>query len=194
MNKPRNAIAGQPIDTEPDEERRDAFVAAYFETGKQNESAAIAGVHRITAQKWVKAAWFEKALRQLRRDRDKGLDARITKILDRSLEELEDRIENGDRKVVTVGRGEHAHIEVENVPVPARDLAVITGVLFDKRAALRKAPDEDENPEMSALERIADKLREAAIQQKAMRNDEAVDVEAHEVAGGAPADDVSDLV
>ncbi|WP_155635498.1 hypothetical protein [Burkholderia cepacia] len=146
-------------------------------------------MHRITAQKWVKAAWFEKAIRELRRDRDKGLDARITKILDRSLEELEDRIENGDRKVISVGRGEHAHIEVENVPVPARDLAVITGVLFDKRAALRKAPEQDENPEMSALERIADKLREAAIQQKAMRNDAAVDVEAHEVVGGAPADD-----
>lgn len=174
---------------EPDVERREAFVAAYFAGGSQKNAAAIAGVHIDTAGKWCRSPWFEKAMRDLKRARDKGLDGRITRILDKALDQLEERIEKGDQRVVVVGRGEHAHTEVENVPVPARDLAIITGVLFDKRAAIRREPENDDT-QVSALERIADKLREVAREQKALKNDEAVDVEAHEVVE----DDNSDLI
>jgi chromosome segregation and condensation protein ScpB len=87
------------------------------------------------------------------------MDGRITKILAKSLDALEDRIEKGDTKVLSTKDG----IFREQVPVSARDLAVVTGVLFDKRAAIRKTPESDDDHAESALERIANKLRQYSL-------------------------------
>jgi len=150
------STAGQ--NPEPDERRREAFVAAYFETASIVKSAAIAGVHMNTAHKWRHDTWFEKATKELKRALDKQMDGRITKILSKALDTLEDRIDKGDTKVLSTKDG----IFREQVPVSARDLAVVTGVLFDKRNQLRREPENDDGNE-SALDRIAEKLRQYAL-------------------------------
>jgi transposase len=178
MSKPRNAIAGQPIDTTPDEERREAFVLAYFDTGHQAKAALIAGVHINTAAKWTREKWFADATKDLKRSLDRRMDGRISKILDKALDRLEDRIEHGDEKVLLTKTG----VIRETQPISARDLAVVTGVLFDKRAAIRREPDQDDKA-ASALERIADKLRQygATENRDALRDTATVDVEVREV-------------
>lgn len=155
-NRKLPSTAGQY--PEPDEARREAFVGVYFETGNAVKSAQIVGIHKNTAHEWTKAPWFEKAIKELKRSLDKQMDGRITKILAKSLDALEDRIEKGDTKVLSTKDG----IFREQVPVSARDLAVVTGVLFDKRAAIRKTPEVDDQAE-SALERIANKLRQYSL-------------------------------
>jgi hypothetical protein len=164
---------------EPDEARREAFVGVYFETGNAVKSAQIVGIHKNTAHEWSKAPWFEKAIKELKRSLDKQMDGRITKILAKSLDALEDRIEKGDMKLLSTKDG----IFREQVPVSARDLAVVTGVLFDKRAAIRKTPESDDDHAESALERIANKLRQYSLaESKDVLRDTAVqDVEVKQV-------------
>lgn len=157
---PRNAVVGVEPHFEPDERRREAFVAAYFETGNAAKSGALAGVHPNTAHKWSHEPWFEKAIKDLKRSLDKQMDGKITKILSRVLESLEDRIEKGDTKVLSTKDG----IFERQVPVSARDLAIVGGVLFDKRNQLRREPENDEGNE-SALDRIAERLRQYALVQ-----------------------------
>lgn len=169
-----NAIKGQPLDLEPDYKRREAFIAAYFETGSLTKATQIAGVHMNTGQVWRRQKWFEQAISELKKSLDRQMDGRITKLLARTLDFLEDRIENGDTKAFSNKFG----VEKVQVPVSARDLAIVTGVLFDKRAALRKDPEDDDNAE-SALERIADRLRQYTVKENKdpLRDTAVVDVE-----------------
>lgn len=155
---PGNAVIGVEPSFEPDERRREAFVAAYFETGNADKSSAMAGVHKNTGKKWKNEPWFDKAVKDLKRALDKQMDGRITKILSKALDTLEERIDKGDTKVLSTKDG----IFREQVPVSARDLAVVTGVLFDKRNQLRREPENDDGNE-SALDRIAEKLRQYAL-------------------------------
>lgn len=155
----------------PDWDKRNAFVASYFETGSQDKAMLIAGVHRNTAMKWRAEAWFDKALKELKRAGDKHLDGHITKILAKTLTALEERIDQGDEKVLITKEG----VFRAQQKLTAKDLAIVTGVLFDKRTAIRREPEVDDKAE-SALDRIADKLRQYAVNEK-MQNNEVVDVE-----------------
>jgi hypothetical protein len=163
--------------TEEDYAKKQAFAIAYFEHGNVAKAAAIAGVHYNTGNRWKGMKWFEQATKDLKKAKDRLLDGKITKILDKALERLEDRIENGDTKAFANKDG----VIMKQVPVSARDLAVVTGVLFDKRAAIRKEPDSDDSAS-SALDRIAEKLREyARAENPAAPVKDITDVEVHEV-------------
>src|ERR1700744_931459 len=96
---PSNVTPGQQIDPTPDDARREAFTLAYFESGNAKEAAALAGIHYNTAMEWKRSKWFPVAIRALQTSLDKKLDGRITKILARTLDLIEDRIEKGDTKV-----------------------------------------------------------------------------------------------
>lgn len=170
---PSNVAPGRQIPTDPDEVRREAFTLAYFESGNAKEAAAIAGIHYNTAMEWKRSKWFPVAIKALQVSLDKKLDGRITKILAKTLDCIEDRILNGDERAFANKDG----VVMKHVPVSARDLAVVTGVLFDKRTQLRKEPEPDDSAS-SALDRIADRLRQYAVTEKLQGKQEVVDVEA----------------
>jgi hypothetical protein len=163
---------------EPDLAKREAFVASYFETGNALKSATLVGIHQNTAYAWKNADWFEKAIKELKRSLDRQMDGKITRLLSKTLDGLEQRLEKGDTKIFSTKEG----IVTEQVPVTARDLAIVTGVLFDKRAAIRRAPDNDDNSS-SALERIAEKLRQYALtdNKDPARDTSTTDVEVKEI-------------
>lgn len=170
-------LAVNPHQAEPDLERRQAFAIAYFECGNVAKACVVAGVHYNTGTRWKGQAWFEKATKDLKKVKDRQLDGRITNILEKALGKLEDRIDQGDTKAFANKDG----VIMKQVPVSARDLAVVTGVLFDKRAAIRREPESDDSA-TSALDRIAEKLREyARTENPAALIKDVTDVEAREV-------------
>jgi hypothetical protein len=172
---PSNVTPGQQICQEPDEARREAFTLAYFESGNAKESAIVAGIHYNTAMEWKRSKWFPVAIRALQVSLDKKLDGRITKILAKTLDHIENRIDKGDTKFFANKEG----LIEKQVPISAKDLAVVTGVLFDKRTQLRKEPEQDDTAS-SALDRIADRLRQYALTDKLQGAQEVVDVEVKE--------------
>jgi predicted MPP superfamily phosphohydrolase len=181
MTLPGNAIKGVAPNLEPDLERREAFVLAHFETGNARKACAVAGVHYNTAMGWLREKWFEQQTKELKRALDKKMDGRITRLLARTMDILEDRLEKGDTKVFMTKEGEHR----TQVPVGMKDLAIVTGVLFDKRTALRREPEPDDTA-VNALDRIADKLRQYALtgNHDALRDTAVEDVEVRVVDNG----------
>jgi hypothetical protein len=115
-------------------ERMDA-VAAYAATGKPKEVVKLTGIPYQTIIAWKNnAPWWKKALRELRKQEDDVLDARLTRMMSKSLDEMEDRLLNGDEIITKDG-------DALRRKVSFRDLSVAgVAVSFDKRALTRGEP------------------------------------------------------
>lgn len=104
---------------------------AYVLTGYVDQAASICGVHRRTLQDWVHTDWFQELIKEARSQKQDELDGVWTGIIHQSAEKVLERVKKGD-PVVDKKTG-----EVVYIPVKAKDLAVITAILADKRALLR---------------------------------------------------------
>ena len=144
----------------------------------------MVGIADTTVTKWGNSDWFKKRLEEVRREANRILDRKITVLVDKSLAALEDRLENGDAKLVMPKgpKGEHSpEPQLVRVPLTASTLTIMTGVLLDKRAAIRKDDSDEQATPTEAFQRMADKLREFARTTKSIPAD-VVDVDAHEPA------------
>lgn len=106
--------------------------------------------------------WWEPALRELREQKDDELDNRITKMIDSTLSQMEDRIKNGDVKVLKDG-------ETVEVPISFRDLAIAgVGILYDKRALLRRNPTSitEHTNEDARLKKLAEQFKKIATRKE----------------------------
>lgn len=109
-----------------------------------------------TMQYWKNGTkWWKPALREIRELKDEELDARITNIIDKSLDAMEDRLHNGE-EVVHISK--EGSITRTHKKVSFRDAAIAgLGVGFDKRALNRGDPTQ-------RTEVISDKDRLAKLQ------------------------------
>lgn len=164
--------------------KRDAFVAEYCRTGNKKDATAKAAVHTNTAAKWMNEKWFVERVAEVKRTMDRQMEGRITNILEETFAQIQTRLADGDPKLLRDGT-------VIKVPVAVRDLTVLAGVMFDKRAALRREDNPENGDVASSLDKIAAKLREyeATGKPSALQEVQTVDVEMAEVD-----DDNSDLI
>jgi hypothetical protein len=98
------------------------------------EVSELTGINHATVRDWVtRAAFWPIALELARKVLESRLDKRLDKLLNLSLSGLEDRLQNGDDIVTKDG-------DVVKRQVGARDCAIISSILYEKRAALRGQP------------------------------------------------------
>lgn len=110
-------------------------VTAYFVTGSIKEASQIAGVPAWTIRKWKQETpWWNQAVMEVKRAKQEQLDAKLTNLIEKTMSELRDRLMHGDE--VVTGKGKKIRKKVS-----ARDLSVITGVLYDKRTHIRRDVD-----------------------------------------------------
>lgn len=87
-----------------------------------------------TIKDWRTTTWWADIAKDLRSEDTQKLDAKLTKILDKSLDTLMDRLENGeyiyDQKTGKVRRA----------PAKMRDATVAFNAVMDKRQLIRKEP------------------------------------------------------
>lgn len=172
-----------------DWEKRDKFVVEYCRTGSRKEAIAATGVSAVTAGRWLKETWFTERVIEVKRVMDRQMEGRITHILEETFSQIQTRLTEGDPKLLKDGT-------TTFVPVAIRDLTVLAGVMFDKRAALRR----DDNPEngdvTSSLDKIAAELRkfDAAGGTNALRDAAAMEVEATEISEDNPLFNNNDLI
>lgn len=160
-----------PKDFTADWERRDKFVVEYCRTGSRKAAIEAAGVHPNTAGTWLKEKWFTERVQEVKRVMDRQMEGRITHIMEETFGQIQERLRDGDPKVLRDGA-------IIYVPVAMRDLTVLTGVMFDKRAALRRDDNPDNGDVATSLEKIASALREfdAAGGANALRDAAAIEV------------------
>ena len=105
---------------------------AYIETGSFNEASALSTVPATTIRSWARSAvWWKQAVKELREEKNDKLDGKITRVMDKVLTALEERLEHGDSKLNREG-------ELVRIPISFRDLSIAgLAILFDKRALMR---------------------------------------------------------
>ena len=89
----------------------------------------MCGIKEHTAKAWRRTDWWGRIESAARMVASQTADRKLSKVLDKSLSKLTERLDKGDPYT--------AQGQVKFKPVAARDLAIILGVVYDKRALIR---------------------------------------------------------
>lgn len=122
-------MAGQPWSLE--DKIRAAF--AYIITGNSQEASAICGIPDRTIREWSEHTWWSDLINEAKITKNAELDALYTRIIDKAVRGVEDRVTNGDESVTKDGG-------TVRKAVSGRDLAIIAATFQDKRAIIRGEP------------------------------------------------------
>lgn len=111
-------------------------VTAYLILGKSNLVESLTGVPRGTIRRWKSAPWWKELVDQIQTEEDQELDAKLTKVVNKVLTVVDDRLDNGDFQY------DPRTGEFVRKPVGLRDSWKAGKEMIDLRQNLRKAPKE----------------------------------------------------
>lgn len=114
------------------EDDRIRAATVYALVGSAVKVQEITGIPAGTIRQWKTTEWWPQIVDRIRRDQDDSLDVKLTGLIDKSVKEINDRLEKGDY-VYNNTTG-----ELSRKPVGGKDMAVMTSIFVDKRALLRK--------------------------------------------------------
>jgi transposase-like protein len=144
------------------EEKRIEAVALYAATGSFERVSDLSGVPVGTLKSWRKAEWFQELLREIRQENNEKIDSKFTDIIEGALEQLEDRIVNGDWVQTSKG-------ELLRKPVGAKDLSLVAAINVDKRQLLRgeatsrtESVGKSDEKQIGRLEKLAETFENLA--------------------------------
>lgn len=106
-------------------------------------------VYELT--KLSRSDWWIRELEAYQREERASADAKLTRCMGKTLEEIEDRLENGDVKMTALG-------EEKRVKVDANTLVRLYSVMFDKRQLIRGEPTHIDAAN-EKLKELTEKLR-----------------------------------
>ena len=116
------------------EAKRIEAVVTYLANGNLAETSRQLGVPISTMEMWKRAEWWKDLVEKIQAEEDQQLDAKTSKIINKALENIMDRIENGE-DIYDQKTG-----KIKKMPVKLRDLNVAFNSLLDKRQLLRNKP------------------------------------------------------
>lgn len=111
-------------------------VTTYLALGKVPMVEAVVGVPRATIRQWKMQPWWNEMVEQIQTESNQELDSKLSKIIEKSLDAVNERIEGGEF-VIDPKTG-----SVKRVPVKLRDVHRVAVDLLDKRDILRQKPVE----------------------------------------------------
>jgi len=126
-------------------------VKTFLMTGNVAMTARILKIPEFTLRKWTKSVWWHEILDDLKQEEELVLSARLKKIVDKSFDVIEDRLENGDF-VYDQKSG-----QMRRKQVAMRDAHKVAIDLVDKREKLL-----GKNGVKVSEEAVADKLLKLA--------------------------------
>lgn len=161
----------------------------YAVTGDAKQAAAIAKIPEREIKKWRVEPWFQNVLAEVRDENKHLIDAKLSSILEKSLEKLEERIEDGDVSF-NYRTGEQVVI-----PVKAKELAGISTAIHKQRALDRGEPTSiTASAGMSTeakLEKLAEAFSSLADKKKQQRVFENQKIEDAEIIKEIPKNEIS---
>ena len=116
------------------EETRIEAVALYATFGNVAEVARILGMQATTIRQWKMSEWWHEMMNRVHDEKDEELDTKFTKTIDLAMDEINDRLVNG----------EYVHNPKTGITVRVkpkmRDIAFVSSTHIDKRQLLRGKP------------------------------------------------------
>jgi len=113
-------------------EKRAQVVTAYIALGNSELVEAITKVPAGTVRKWKTEDWWKELEGILREEEHFTLDSRLRKVVEKSLDLVMDRLDNGDFYF------DQKTGKVERKPVNLRDVHKVSAETIDRRALLAK--------------------------------------------------------
>ncbi len=144
------------------EKKKIEAVTAWMSSGSLPIASATTGVPLETIRSWRKMPWWKEIEQQIKDEDNQELDSKFTKIVRKTLDVIEDRIDNGNFQLdPKTGR-------VLRVPVNLRDTHRVMSDLVDKRRVIRNEPTKVESNEgvNDRLVKLAAQFAEFALGKK----------------------------
>lgn len=116
------------------EGKRIDAVTTWLITGNLTATAAVVGVPHVTLKLWKKQPWWNELVVDIQTESDQELDAKLAKRIAKSLEIVNDRLENGDFQY------DPKTGQFVRKPVSVKDGWKVASEMIDKRWILRKMP------------------------------------------------------
>ena len=114
------------------EKKKIEVVTTYLVLGKAPLVEAVTGVPRQTIRVWKMQPWWKELVDEIQTEENTELDSKLSRVVDRSLDVVMDRLENGDF-ILDSRSG-----EVKRVPVKMRDAHRVSAESIDKRQLIRR--------------------------------------------------------
>ena len=109
-------------------------VTQYLALGKAPLVEALTGVPRQTIRLWKTQPWWGEVVSEIQSEESQERDVKLDKIVNKSLEMINDRLENGDYIYNSKTS------EVLRVPVKLRDISRVTVDMIQKQQDIRDKP------------------------------------------------------
>jgi hypothetical protein len=113
------------------EDKRIEAATVYAVTKNFEQTSLLVKIPVSVLRRMAVLPWWSETVAKVIKGRNEALDAKITDTLDKTLDLIQDRLENGETYYNTKREATY------KLPVRAKDAAVITSVLFDKRQLIR---------------------------------------------------------
>lgn len=125
-------------------EKKIHAACVYGVTGSLKEVTRLTDIPENQLKNMMQEPWWLDTIKQIRREENDLITAKMTTIIDGTLDAMQDRIQNGDHyldnKYTPDPENPGKFIktrEIIRVPVKLKDLPVTIGILTDKRQLLR---------------------------------------------------------
>lgn len=114
------------------EKKRIEALTTFLATGSQAHTAAITGIPEPTIATWRKQEWWQERMKDIKDSETIALDKRLSKVMDKALDAVLDRVENGEYMY------DPRTGEIRRVPAKLRDVQKVAGDMIDKKQLMAK--------------------------------------------------------
>lgn len=132
--------------------QRIGAVTTYLACGSMTTTSVATDIPIATLKRWRLTPWWKQMVEDIRQEESLHLDAKLAKVVNKSVEQLMDRVESGDFQY------DQKTGKMVRVPIKARDAAKITTDMIDRRKLLQDSHTE----KTEGTKRIEDKLLKLA--------------------------------
>ena len=129
-------------------------VTTWLALGKVPMVEGVTGVPQATIRQWKMQPWWKEMVDQIQTESNQELDTKLSKIIERSLDAVNERIEGGEF-ILDSRTG-----QVKRIPVKMKDVHRVAVDLLDKRDLLRGRPAQEkaELQNKDILKKLADQF------------------------------------
>jgi transposase-like protein len=112
-------------------EKKIEAVTHYLALGNMRQVSAITGISYSNLRLWKTQDWWNELEAEIKASRRSAVNTKLSKIIDRSLELVQDRVDNGDIRVTKEG-------DIARVPLSALTATKVAADLMQRQDALEK--------------------------------------------------------
>ncbi len=167
-------------------------VRLFAQTGSLARVAAELKCSLYELKKLTRTEFWQRELHDLQIAEAAELNVRMTRLFNSTLEQLEDRLQNGDFILgagMSLTKNEKGELvsaggALKRVPLPASTLARVAEIVFDKRQLVRQLPTSIMGVgENSKLEQLGRQLRALGAKDPDLLSEAIIEIPAREMPG-----------